>query len=121
MIRIHECGALRLSASRCRAGLLAVTLVGCTMSAVQASDRPDHEHARRAMLAGEILPLHVILARVQPRLDGEIIEIELEREDGRWVYEFKVLRADGRLHEYYVDARDGQLVLVKEKAQKRRR
>ena len=121
MNRCHEFRALRLSASRYRTWLLAVTLVGVAMSAAHGSDRPDHESARRAVLAGEILPLHAILAQVQPRLNGEIIEIELEREHGRWVYEFKVLRADGRLHEYYVDARDGQLFKQKEKLQKGRR
>jgi uncharacterized membrane protein YkoI len=36
--------------------------------------------------------------------------VELEREHGRWVYEFKIVDAGGRLLEVYVDARTGALL-----------
>jgi len=80
----------------------------------------DHQRARAAMLAGEIRPLGDILQRLHPRLGGDVIAIELEREDGRWVYEFKVLQPGGRIVEWYVDARDGSVLQRKVKREKGR-
>lgn len=67
-------------------------------------DDDDHDAARGAVERGEALPLGDILDRVQGRLPGRILEVEFERDDGAWVYEFTVLRADGRRVEVYVDA-----------------
>ncbi|TSE20959.1 Peptidase propeptide and YPEB domain protein [Tepidimonas alkaliphilus] len=85
----------------------------------QADRALDHRRAREAVLAGEIRPLAEILQRVQPLLDGEIIATELEREHGRWVYEFKVLRSDGRVVEWSVDAREGNVLKTEVKRGKR--
>lgn len=92
-----------------RAAIAAALALGATVSAV--ADGPlDHERARAAMLAGEIRPLAEILQRVQPQLEGEMIAVELEREHGRWTYEFKLLQPDGRIVEWYVDARDATVL-----------
>ena len=67
----------------------------------------DHERARMLRDAGEIMPLGEILQR--PELDGmRVIEAELEREDGRMVYELEVLDPDGRVREWYFDAATGE-------------
>lgn len=87
--------------------LLAASLAVCS-SPVQA-DR-DHDRARAALLAGEVLPLPVILERVQPQVPGEVLEVELEREHGRWVYELKVLQPGGRLRKVAVDATSGRVL-----------
>lgn len=96
-------------------------LVGLALpwAAVRADGPIDQRRARQAMLAGEIQPLGQILQQVQPQLGGEVIATELEREYGRWVYEFKVLRPDGRLVEWYVDARDGSILKTEVKKGKR--
>jgi hypothetical protein len=51
-------------------------------------DREEHDHdrARRAVQAGNILPLQEVLARLARRQSGQVLEVELERESGRWVY-----------------------------------
>lgn len=74
-----------------------------------AGDR-DHDRARAAVARGEALPLADILNRVRPSLGGEVIEVSLEREKGRWVYEFKVIEAGGRLAEVYVDAATAEII-----------
>lgn len=73
------------------------------------SDRDEHDHdrARRAVQAGEVLPLQEVLARLARRQPGQVLEVELEREDGRWVYEIKLLKPDGRRVKLQLDARDG--------------
>ncbi len=67
----------------------------------------DHDRARRAVQAGEVLPLQELLARLARRQPGQVMEVELEREAGRWVYEIKLLKPDGRLIKLQLDARDG--------------
>lgn len=68
------------------------------------ADDDDQDEARAAVERGEILPLADILDRVQPELPGRVLGVELEREDGVWIYELKILRDDGRRVEVEVDA-----------------
>lgn len=76
-------------------------------AAVRADD--DSDRAYRALQRGEVRPLAEILATVGPTLDGEIVGVEFDREDGRWVYEFEVITPRGRLLEVYVDAATGAI------------
>jgi uncharacterized iron-regulated membrane protein len=78
--------------------------VGAVLSS-HADERKDHDRARAALKAGEILPLQDVLDRVQRSHPGEVLEVELEREDGRWIYELKLLQSGGRLLRLDVDAR----------------
>ena len=74
----------------------------------------DHERARKALQAGEVLPLKTILERVERAYPGQVMDVELEREHrgsgGRWIYEIKVLRTGGALVKLKVDARDGTVL-----------
>jgi uncharacterized membrane protein YkoI len=75
----------------------------------------DHDRVREAVTRGEIRPLADILAAVRDSLPGEIVGVEIERKDGRWMYEFRVLGQGGRLLEIYVDARTASIERIKEK------
>lgn len=70
----------------------------------------DHERARRALEAGDVRPLSEILAELSGKLDGEIVGIEFEMEGGHYVYELKLVTADGRLVSVYVDAKTGAII-----------
>ncbi|MBR0568855.1 PepSY domain-containing protein [Azoarcus sp. L1K30] len=78
-----------------------------------ADDGHDHDRARRALEAGEVMPLRGIIERVEREQAGQIIEIELEQDDGRWQYELKLLRNDGNMLRVKVDARDGRVLSVR--------
>ena len=80
------------------------------MSQPAAWARPDHDQARAAVQAGEVLPLRTLLDRLEKSHPGQVLEVELERDDGRWVYELKLLQAGGRLVKLKVDARSGDLL-----------
>lgn len=69
---------------------------------------PDHDRAKRARERGEIRPLEEILPMVRERFPGEVAQIELEREHGVWIYEFKVLNPAGRLLDIKIDAATGR-------------
>jgi uncharacterized membrane protein YkoI len=70
----------------------------------------DHERAREAFERGEILSLAEVIAAARPHIDGEIVEAELEREHGVWVYELKYIHRSGRVSELYVDARTARVI-----------
>jgi uncharacterized membrane protein YkoI len=73
-------------------------------------DRHDHDQARRALRDGRARPLAEILQRTVADLGGEVIGVEFERENGRYVYEFKVVTPTGRLREVYVDALTAEIL-----------
>lgn len=84
-----------------------------TIGPSQADDGHDHDRARQALEAGEVLPLRTILERVDRDHPGQVMEVDLERKDGRWIYEIKLLRTGGSLVKLKLDARDGTLLEAK--------
>jgi len=73
----------------------------------------DHNKARKLKEAGEILPLEVIIANARKQHPGHILEIELEFEDGRYVYELELLDDSGIIWELNYDAQSGKLIKKK--------
>jgi uncharacterized membrane protein YkoI len=98
---------------------LALALPGSGVSF--AADNPDHDRARQAVEAGDVLPLRTILDRVEREYPGQVMEVELDREKGEWVYEVKLLRKGGALMKLKIQARDGTILGFKEKNDKPRR
>lgn len=92
-----------------RALVLAPLALLCLVLPASADDDDYHrlEDARRR---GEIMSLTELLARLD--LDGEVIEIEIDDDDGRIVYEIYYLAADGRRHEIEVDAATARILDV---------
>jgi len=70
---------------------------------------------RKAVQQKKILPLGDIKRIVEKKTNSEIIKIELERENRRWIYEFKIVDRQGRLREVYVDASNGTILKSKYK------
>jgi len=97
---------------------LALPAVALPLHPAAADD--DHERARAALEAGQIRPLSEILAEVERRYVGRVIETELDREDGQWVYEFKLLPPTGRVFKLELDAATGAVLSSKGPVQERR-
>ena len=96
-----------------RVVLAVVVLLGLAQHDGRASDRDDHDRARAAVLAGEVLPLQTLLERLRRSRPGQVLELELEREDGRWVYEIRLLQPDGQLVKLDVDAATAEVLNAK--------
>jgi len=88
--------------------LLAVLWVGWSAPLATADD--DHVVARRLREAGAILPLERIIERARAAKPGEVIETELERKKGRYVYEVEILDTAGQVWEIKLDAKTGDLI-----------
>jgi uncharacterized membrane protein YkoI len=87
-----------------------VLLIALLTAAAALADDVSPERVRELVERGEILPLEQILKRNEASLGGRVIEIELERKRGTYIYEIKVLRPDGRTREIEIDARTGAIV-----------
>jgi uncharacterized membrane protein YkoI len=79
-------------------------------AAVATAGSADHERARAAVQSGAVLPLHTVLERLQRSHPGQVLEVELERDDGRWTYEVRLLQPDGRLFKLVLDARTAEVL-----------
>lgn len=107
-------GSLRFSVP----GTLLAVFLGVLLGAGQSQargDGHDHDRARQAVEAGEVLPLRAILERVERDYPGQVMEVELEHREDRWIYEITVLRTGGALVRLKVDGRDGKLLRSKER------
>jgi uncharacterized membrane protein YkoI len=99
------------------AAVAALLLLVCLLPAARASKRDgnDHDLVRAAVQAGQVMPLHSLLERLRRSHPGQVLALELEQEDGRWLYEVKLLQADGQLLKLELDAHSGELLRARRK------
>lgn len=89
---------------------LLVAALGLLAAATASADE-GHDEARRLKEAGAILPLEQVLAKARAAYPaGRVIEAELERERGRYIYEIKLVDEQGRVRELKYDARSGEWI-----------
>lgn len=88
--------------------LALLALAGCG-AGLRADDAP-HDDVLAAVRRGEIRPLAEIEAKLRAERPGEILKVEIERKNGAFVYEFRILGPDGRRREIHVDARTGDIL-----------
>ena len=93
---------------------LSVGIAAILPVSVAMADKSDHIEARELLRRGEIVPLAQILEVVGHRVPGDVIEVELERDDGVWEYKVKVLTATGRVRKLTLDARNGAVLKIKD-------
>ena len=96
-----------------RSARIACLFAGGLLASAALADSITPERVRALVERGDILPLEQIMKINESLLAGRIIEVELERERGSYLYEIKVLPADGRSREFKIDARSGQVVRQK--------
>lgn len=70
----------------------------------------DQDRARAALQAGEVLSLRTILERVERDYPGQVIEAELERKGGRWVYELKLVQTGRQVIKLEIDASSAEVL-----------
>jgi uncharacterized membrane protein YkoI len=73
-------------------------------------EQDEHESLPTQVEDGEIRSLADLRRIVLSRVAGDIVSARIEQEQGLSLYEFRVLRADGRLVEVEIDARTGEIL-----------
>ncbi len=114
-VRLHKPLRRRIG----RIGLALLCACTLTMGGGLAHADSDHNRARQALQAGEVLPLATILARVEREHPGKVLDVELDRDttEGvpRWVYKVKVLTPTGTRIKLQLDAKSGELITARRK------
>jgi uncharacterized membrane protein YkoI len=91
---------------------LALAAVLTAGPAAAQSQFDDHERARRMVQNGEIVPLRDVLAEMNKKFQGTMLEVELQNVDGRWLYDIRLLTSSGWILDLFYDARTKKLVEV---------
>ncbi len=106
------------------AGLIAVFLLALPVQASDDDDGGGHEtsedgdqdadqeRVRTAVDRGEIKSLAVLRRIVLGKVSGDVVSVEFSRKQSRKIYEFRVLRPDGRLVELEIDAVTGTILQI---------
>ncbi len=95
--------------------VLGVSLSFCALQGGVADEKIGQDEIRMAVRRGEMRSLSEIEDLLRDKLPGEAIKVEIEREHGRWIYEFKVLDRGGQRFDVYVDAGTGEILETKRK------
>jgi uncharacterized membrane protein YkoI len=83
----------------------------------------EHEDERRDLEASQLtqqasdsslVPVARILELTAQQVPGQVVKVELDDEQGRRVYEIKVLAENGRVRELKFDAHDAQLIEIED-------
>lgn len=90
-------------------GFVAVLPVAMQTMADDEVQESAHDELPDDVASGRIKSLAELRRTVNERVPGDIVSARIEEEHGLALYEFRVLRADGRLVEVEVDARSGQI------------
>lgn len=68
------------------------------------------QEVRQLRESGKILPIEDVLARARAAQPGQIVEVELERENNRYVYEVKLIDQADTVHKLEIDAGSGEVL-----------
>jgi len=73
----------------------------------------DAQEARELKQSGQIMPLEQLITRVNKDYPGQIIEIELDEEKDRYVYDIELVDEEGVVIELKIDASTGEVLRYK--------
>jgi uncharacterized membrane protein YkoI len=76
----------------------------------QTRAKQDQHEARRLRETGQILPAERIVERAKAAHPGKLLDMELDRDNGRYVYELELLDEHGVVWELKYDAATGALL-----------
>jgi uncharacterized membrane protein YkoI len=85
-------------------GVLSFALI----SVAAISDDNDSRKVRNLVLEKEIISLESLMPSIRKHGDLKLLEIELEEEDDKLIYEVELLDKEGRVYEIRYDAKTGQ-------------
>lgn len=97
--------------------LLLIALLGFTKPwlLIQPSNADESpETARKLSASGQILSLEKITKAAKAIKPGEVLETELERKHGIYVYELEILDDKGLVWELKLNAKTGKLIKMEQ-------
>jgi uncharacterized membrane protein YkoI len=86
-----------------RVTMLRPLLIGVLAGSLSWAGEASHDRARAALQSGMIVPLDEVLEVLRGKGIGQILEVELEQHDGRWIDEVEALSPHGAMSTHVVD------------------
>ena len=94
-----------------RPGLAVVLVLLLALAGpLPASADDDWQDLHDRVNRGELVPMTAILDWLETHFAGQVLEVELEREEGRLVYEVEMLGPRGQRVEFEFDGASGELI-----------
>lgn len=70
----------------------------------------DVREVRELKDSGQIMSLEEVLRVVRKQYPGRVIEVELEKDDGGYIYDLEVVDEQGVVWDIEIDAGNGELI-----------
>ncbi|MBT4518777.1 MAG: peptidase M4 [Halieaceae bacterium] len=78
-------------------------------SIVQADDQDDLSASIPLWVKqGKVIPLESLMQMHGDRLQGRLIDLEVEQDEGRIIYELEIMRENSVVYEIKIDAENGE-------------
>jgi uncharacterized membrane protein YkoI len=81
-----------------------------SFSAFGDDDDFSAQQIRQMVSQGKILPLETILEIHKPLVEGKLLDLEVESEHGKIIYELEFLKQNGDVVKLVIDAKTGELL-----------
>jgi len=91
--------------------LLALLVLPLSIKVAMADD-DEWRKLHRAVQAGEIKPLGEIMDSLQQDWIGDVIDVDIEKDDGKVLYEIELLGPEGQVVEFEIDAQTGEVLEI---------
>lgn len=89
---------------------LALVSVVATPAAVVYADDDDWRNLHEEVRAGHFVSLPSVLDWLEAHYQGQVLGVELERDEGIALYEVEMIGPQGQLVEFEFDAASGELI-----------
>ncbi|HET8850730.1 MAG TPA: PepSY domain-containing protein [Marinobacter sp.] len=93
-------------------GCLLVAALAVSLRMAHADDDDDWRSLHRQVEAGQIKPLSEILDALARDWHGDVIDVDIEDDDGETLYEIELLGPQGQVVEFEIDARTGEVLEI---------
>jgi len=100
---------MRMTIKSTGMALLAISVFAGGINPALADD-VGHMQVRKLQASGEILSFERIAELARAIKPGDILETELEKRQGRYIYEVEILDARGVVWELKLNAKTGELI-----------
>lgn len=94
--------------------VMVALMISTALPATARADNLSPEKVRALVEAGSIQPLERILQGLPGDYRGRLLDAEVEREEGIWVYELELLGDNGHVREILIDAKTGKILKVEQ-------
>lgn len=93
-------------------GCLLVAALAVSLRMAHADDDDGWRSLHRQVEAGQIKPLSEILDALARDWHGDVIDVDIEDDDGETLYEIELLGPQGQVVEFEIDARTGEVLEI---------